>query len=69
MLYNLFSIAAMLGLTPYVATVGHATAWGVSASGVVQLFMKEGGLASGRPLFDSGTPSLPGFAPPARFTF
>jgi putative peptidoglycan lipid II flippase len=36
-LYNLFSIAAMLGLTPYVATVGHATAWGVSASGVVQL--------------------------------
>jgi putative peptidoglycan lipid II flippase len=36
-LYNLFSIAAMLGLTPYVATVGHATAWGVSASGVLQL--------------------------------
>jgi putative peptidoglycan lipid II flippase len=36
-LYNLLSIAAMLGLTPYVATVGHATAWGVSASGVVQL--------------------------------
>jgi putative peptidoglycan lipid II flippase len=38
-LYNLFSIAAMIGLTPYVATVGHATAWGVSASGVVQLAM------------------------------
>ena len=36
-LYNLFSIAAMLGLTPYVPTVGHALAWGVSASGVVQL--------------------------------
>jgi putative peptidoglycan lipid II flippase len=36
-LYNLFSIAAMLGLTQYVATVGHAVAWGVSASGVVQL--------------------------------
>jgi protein-L-isoaspartate(D-aspartate) O-methyltransferase len=39
------------------------------ASGVAQLFMKEGGTASGRPLFDSGTPSLPGFAPPPRFTF
>jgi protein-L-isoaspartate(D-aspartate) O-methyltransferase len=39
------------------------------ASGVAQLFMKEGGMASGRPLFDSGTPSLPGFAPPPRFTF
>jgi putative peptidoglycan lipid II flippase len=36
-LYNLFAIAALLGLTPYVATVGHAAAWGVSASGVVQL--------------------------------
>ncbi len=39
------------------------------ASGVAQLFMKEGGMASGRPLFDAGTPSLPGFAPPPRFTF
>jgi protein-L-isoaspartate(D-aspartate) O-methyltransferase len=39
------------------------------ASGVAQLFIKEGGMASGRPLFDSGTPSLPGFAPPPRFTF
>jgi protein-L-isoaspartate(D-aspartate) O-methyltransferase len=37
--------------------------------GVAQLFMKEGGMASGRPLFDAGTPSLPGFAPPPRFTF
>jgi putative peptidoglycan lipid II flippase len=36
-LYNLFAIAALLGLTPYVPTVGHAAAWGVSASGVVQL--------------------------------
>jgi protein-L-isoaspartate(D-aspartate) O-methyltransferase len=39
------------------------------ALGVAQLFMKEGGTASGRPLFDAGTPSLPGFAPPPRFTF
>jgi putative peptidoglycan lipid II flippase len=38
-LYNLFAIAALLGLTPFVPTVGHAAAWGVSASGVVQLVM------------------------------
>jgi putative peptidoglycan lipid II flippase len=38
-LYNLFAIAALLGLTPFVPTVGHAAAWGVSVSGVVQLVM------------------------------
>lgn len=37
--------------------------------GVAQLMVKEGGVASGRPLFDAGTPPLPGFSPPARFTF
>jgi protein-L-isoaspartate(D-aspartate) O-methyltransferase len=37
--------------------------------GTAQLFVKEGATASGRPLFDAGTPSLPGFAPAARFTF
>ncbi|CAN5567015.1 protein-L-isoaspartate O-methyltransferase [soil metagenome] len=37
--------------------------------GVGQLLVKEGGVASGRPLFDAGTPALPGFAPPPRFTF
>ncbi len=37
--------------------------------GVAQLVVKEGGITSGRPLFDAGTPVLPGFAPPARFTF
>ncbi|MBN8929075.1 MAG: murein biosynthesis integral membrane protein MurJ [Rhodospirillales bacterium 69-11] len=36
-LYNLFAIAALVGLAPYVPTVGHAAAWGVSVSGVVQL--------------------------------
>jgi putative peptidoglycan lipid II flippase len=36
-LYNMFAIAALLGLTPFVPTVGHAAAWGVSASGIVQL--------------------------------
>jgi protein-L-isoaspartate(D-aspartate) O-methyltransferase len=37
--------------------------------GVAQLVVKEGGVTSGRPLFDAGTPALPGFARPARFTF
>ena len=37
--------------------------------GVAQLVMKEGGVTSGRPLFDAGTPALPGFAPPQRFSF
>jgi protein-L-isoaspartate(D-aspartate) O-methyltransferase len=39
------------------------------ALGTAQLFVKEGGVSSGRPLFDAGTPPLPGFAPPPRFTF
>ena len=39
------------------------------ALGVAQLVVKQGGVTSGRPLFDAGTPALPGFAPPARFTF
>ncbi len=37
MLYNICSIAAMLLLTRYVPTVGHALAWGVSTAGVAQL--------------------------------
>jgi protein-L-isoaspartate(D-aspartate) O-methyltransferase len=37
--------------------------------GVAELVLKEGGVASGRPLFDAGTPALPGFAPAPRFTF
>jgi protein-L-isoaspartate(D-aspartate) O-methyltransferase len=37
--------------------------------GVAQLTVKEGGVTSSRPLFDTGTPLLPGFAPPPRFTF
>jgi protein-L-isoaspartate(D-aspartate) O-methyltransferase len=38
-------------------------------AGAAQLFVKDGGVVSSRPLFDAGTPSLPGFAPPPRFTF
>jgi protein-L-isoaspartate(D-aspartate) O-methyltransferase len=37
--------------------------------GVAQLIVKEGGVASRRPIFDAGTPALPGFASPPRFTF
>src|SRR3954470_1827337 len=35
--FNLLSMAALLVLTPYVPTPAHALAWGVTASGVVQL--------------------------------
>ncbi|MBW6401888.1 murein biosynthesis integral membrane protein MurJ [Roseomonas sp. HJA6] len=37
--FNLFLMAALVGLAPYVATPGHALAWGVLASGFVQLAM------------------------------
>ena len=37
MLYNVCSIAAMLLLTRFVPTAGHALAWGVSSAGVAQL--------------------------------
>jgi protein-L-isoaspartate(D-aspartate) O-methyltransferase len=37
--------------------------------GVAHLMVKEGGVTWGRPLFDAGTPLLPGFAAPPRFTF
>ena len=36
-LFNIISIAALLWLTPYVPTAGHALAWGVTVSGVAQL--------------------------------
>jgi protein-L-isoaspartate(D-aspartate) O-methyltransferase len=37
--------------------------------GVAQLMVKEGGIASARPIFDAGTRALPGFIAPPRFTF
>lgn len=45
----------------------HGTAGAVL--GVAHLFVKQGGVTSGRPLFDAGTPLLPGFVRPPRFTF
>ncbi|MCK8786701.1 murein biosynthesis integral membrane protein MurJ [Roseomonas sp. NAR14] len=35
--FNILSMASLFLLSPYVATPGHALAWGVTASGVVQL--------------------------------
>jgi putative peptidoglycan lipid II flippase len=35
--FNLLLMSALVGLSPYVATPGHALAWGVLASGFVQL--------------------------------
>lgn len=65
-LFNLASITAMLFLTPYVATAGHAAAWGVSLSGVPQLALlywavKRGGLAL--------RPSWPRVSPEIRLLF
>ena len=37
--------------------------------GVATLVLKEDGVTSSRPLFEAGTPALPGFAPAPRFTF
>jgi putative peptidoglycan lipid II flippase len=39
LLFNVFSIAFMLGLTPYVKNAGYALAWGVTVSGVAQLLL------------------------------
>jgi len=36
-MFNLLAMAALLGLTPFVASSAHALAWGVMISGVVQL--------------------------------
>lgn len=36
-LFNLTAIAALYGLTPYLPNAGHALAWGVTISGVLQL--------------------------------
>jgi putative peptidoglycan lipid II flippase len=39
LLYNGFAIASMFALAPFVPTVGHALAWGVSTSGIAQLIL------------------------------
>ncbi|WP_426954826.1 murein biosynthesis integral membrane protein MurJ [Muricoccus radiodurans] len=38
-LFNLLSMGSLFALTPFVATPGHALAWGVTISGVAQLIL------------------------------
>jgi putative peptidoglycan lipid II flippase len=38
-LFNVFSIAFMLALTPYLKNAGYALAWGVTISGIAQLLL------------------------------
>jgi len=61
------SIVAQLAEGGRLGTVIAGSSPGVL--GVAQLTVKEGGVASGRPIFDAGTPTLPGFSTPPRFTF
>ena len=61
------AILAQLADGGRLGTVIAAAAAG--ALGVAQLMVKEGGVATGRPIFDAGTPLLPGFVSPPRFTF
>ncbi len=46
--------------------IAAATAGGL---GVAHLMVKEGGVATGRTIFDAGTAVLPGFVSPPRFAF
>jgi protein-L-isoaspartate(D-aspartate) O-methyltransferase len=48
---------------------GRLTTVMAGSPSVAHLVVKEGGVASGRPMFDAGTPPLPGFAAPSKFTF
>jgi protein-L-isoaspartate(D-aspartate) O-methyltransferase len=42
---------------------------GRGSSGRAMLYRREGGVTSGRSVFDAAAPVLPGFAPPAAFVF
>ena len=58
-LFNILGIAALLGLTPFVATPAHALAWGVLASGVAQLALVLVAVrAAGMPLSPFRRPRL-----------
>ncbi len=53
-LFNIFSIACLIWLTPYVPTVGHALSWGVTLAGGAQLGLlliavRRGGVALSLP--------------------
>ena len=60
---------AILGQLAEGGRLATVTVAGEGGQGVAQLVVKQGGVASGRPMFDAATPTLPGFVPPPRFTF
>ncbi|UFN49472.1 murein biosynthesis integral membrane protein MurJ [Roseomonas sp. OT10] len=62
-LFNVFAMAALLGLTPHVSTPGHAQSWGVMLSGIAQLALVWIAAArAGMPLY----PRLPRLDPGVR---
>src|SRR3978361_1906221 len=73
MVFNGVCVAAMRRLTPYVPTVGHSLAWGVTISGVLQLALlawavRRAGMALRipRPRVNPRMAILPGPMGPAR---
>jgi putative peptidoglycan lipid II flippase len=63
-LFNLLSMAALFALTPYVATPGHALAWGVTISGAAQLLLVW--IAAARAGMPMRIVSLPRLTPEVR---
>ncbi len=63
-LFNLMSMVALIGLTPFVATPGHALAWGVMLSGIVQLGLVW--WAAQRAGMAIGLVGVPRLTPPVR---
>ena len=61
--------AAILDQLAEGGRLGTVIAASTGVLGVAHLIVKDGGVTSGRPLFDAGTPPLPGFTAPPRFTF
>jgi len=61
--FNLLSMASLILLTPFLATPGHALAWGVLASGLVQLALvwwaaRQAGMALNFTRFSKPTPAV-----------
>jgi len=58
-LFNILSMAALFALTPFVATPGHALAWGVTISGAAQLLLVWVAVArAGMPMRIVSRPSM-----------
>jgi putative peptidoglycan lipid II flippase len=63
-LFNVITMAALLGLAPFVATPGHALAWGVTLSGIAQLALLLVAVRSARMAINPL--SRPRLTPPVR---